>query len=147
MGAASEVLARSLAAWSARDADAFVQCFTEDAVITAPGGVELHGPDGARQFMSSWVDAMPDNEVEIKHEHLAGSVVVQEAIFRGTHTGNLVSPDGQVIPPTGRSTENDYVAVAVTEGDRIAAYRLCFDQVPLLTQLGLMPAPAPAAGA
>lgn len=107
MAAANEVLERSLVAWRARDADAFVECFAEDAVITAPGGVELRGADGARQFMNSWVDAMPDNEVEIKHEHLAGPVVVQEAIFPGTHTGNLVSPDGQVIPPTGRSTEND----------------------------------------
>jgi uncharacterized protein (TIGR02246 family) len=144
--AANEVLARSLDAWRARDADAFAQCFTEDAVITPPGGVELRGSDGARQFMNVWVEAMPDNEIDVRHEHLAEPTVVQEAVFRGTHTGNLISPDGQVISPTGRSTENGYAAVAVTEGDRIAAYRLYFDQVAILTQLGLMPAPAPAAG-
>jgi len=91
--------------------------------------------------MSVWTQAMPDNEIEIEHEHVAGPVVVQEASFRGTHTGNLALPDGQAIPPTRRSTENGFVAVAITEGDRIVAYRLYFDQLSLLTQLGLVPTP------
>jgi uncharacterized protein (TIGR02246 family) len=147
MGTAKEVLERSLAAWRARDTNAFVQCFAEDAVITAPGGVKLRGADGARQLMSVWTEAMPDNEIETEHEHVAGPVVVQEATFRGTHTGNLALPDGQAIPATRRSTETGYAAVAVTEGDRIVAFRLYFDQLALLTQLGLVPTPgAPVLG-
>jgi len=90
---------------------------------------------------------MPDNEIETEHEHVAGPVVVQEATFRGTHTGNLALPDGQAIPATRRSTETGYAAVAVTEGDRIVAFRLYFDQLALLTQLGLVPTPgAPVLG-
>ncbi len=133
---------RSLQAWRARDAEAYAGCYAEGATIAAPGGVELRGRDGAKQFLASWVDGVPDNEITITHEHVCGTSVVQEAVFSGTHTGGLMAPNGEVIPATGRSISAAYVDVFEVEGDRIASQRLYFDQVELLTQLGLMPDPA-----
>ena len=144
MASAKDVTDRGMEAWRARDADAFAGCYSEDASIAAPGGMELHGPDGARQFMEMWTDAVPDNEIVVLHEYVSGSVVVQEGIFKGTHTGNLTAPDGQVIPATGRSVEAGYADIFTVENDRIVDERLYYDQVELLTQLGLMPAPAAA---
>ena len=141
MADAKDVTDRSLEAWRARDVDAFAGCYSENAVISGPGGMELRGPDGARQFMGIWTEAVPDNEITIEREYVAGSAVIQEGIFSGTHTGNLTSPDGQVIPPTGRSIRAPYADILIVEGDRIASDRLYYDQVELLTQLGLMPAP------
>ena len=138
----SEVLERGTQAWRARDPEAFASTYSEDAVMTGPGGMELHGRDGAKQFMAGWCEAVPDNDVEIVREHVCGSVVVQEGTFMGTHTGNLTAPDGQVVPPTGRSIRAPYVEVFELDGDHVVADRLYFDQVELLTQLGLMPAPA-----
>jgi len=89
---------------------------------------------------SVWFEAMPDNEISVTNEYVAGSVVVQEAVFSGTHTGNLAAPNGLVVPPTGRHVQAPYVDILVVEGDQIASDHLYWDQVELLTQLGLMPA-------
>jgi hypothetical protein len=139
-----QVTDRGLMAWRARDADTFAGCYAENATIAGPGGMELHGGEGARQFMSIWNEGVPDNEITITNEHVCGSVVVQEGIFSGTHTGNLVTPNGQVVPATGRSLRARYSDVFEIEGDRITSERLYYDQVELLSQLGLMPAPAAA---
>jgi ketosteroid isomerase-like protein len=133
---------RSLQAWRARDAEAFGACYAEDATIVAPGGVELRGPDGAKQFFAIWAEGVPDNEITITHEYACGSVVVQEGVFSGTHTGGLMAPSGEVIPATGRSLSAPYADVFEVDGDRITSERLYFDQMELLTQLGLMPDPA-----
>jgi predicted ester cyclase len=142
-----EVTERGLQAWRARDFDAFANCYADSATIAGPGGMALQGADGARQFMGMWADGVPDNEITIEHEWVAGPVVIQEGIFSGTHTGTLMTPDGQAIPATGRSLRAAYVDVFETDGDRITAERLYFDQVELLTQLGLMPDPAAATSA
>jgi hypothetical protein len=136
---------RGLQAWRARDAEAFSECYADDATIVAPGGVELRGPEGAKQFFAIWTEAAPDNDVTITHECVSGSVVVQEGVFSGTHTGSLMAPDGQVIPATGRSISAPYADIFEVEGDHVKSERLYFDQVGLLTQLGLMPEPAVAA--
>jgi uncharacterized protein (TIGR02246 family) len=99
---------RSLQAWRARDAEAFAECYAEDATIVAPGGVELRGADGAKQFLAIWAEGVPDNEITITREHVCGSVVVEEAVFSGTHTGGLMVPGGEVIPATGRSLSSRY---------------------------------------
>ena len=144
MASPKEVVDRGMEAWRAHDADAFASTYNDDARISAPGGMEARGPDGARMFMAMWNQAFPDNEISIAREHECGSVLVQEGTFSGTHTGNLTTPDGQTIPPTGRTVKAPYVDVFEIENDHVAAERLYFDQVELLTQLGLMPAPAAA---
>jgi uncharacterized protein (TIGR02246 family) len=136
---------RGLQAWRARDAEAFAACYARDATIAVPGGVELRGADGAKQFLAIWTEGVPDNEIAITHEYVCGPVVVQEAVFSGTHTGPLMVPSGEVIPPTGRSVSASYVDIFEVEDDRIKSDRLYFDQLELLTQLGLVPDPAAAA--
>lgn len=68
----------------------------------------------------------------------------KKGVFRETRTGSLVTPGDQVIPATRRSLEAPCAAVFEVEGGRIKS-ELYYDQVELLTQLGLMPAPAAAA--
>jgi hypothetical protein len=145
MASAKEVVDRGLEAWRARDADAFAACYAEDAVIAAPGGAELRGHDGAKAFMGMWREAFPDNDITITSEDQCGSVIWQVGTFSGTHTGNLMTPDGQVIPPTGRSVSAGYADRFVVEGDVVVSETLYFDRMELLTQLGLVPQPEAAA--
>jgi predicted ester cyclase len=63
-----------------------------------------------------------------------------EATFEGNHTGTLHTPDGSQIPPTGKHISTPYVAIFTVQGDKIAAKHLYFDQLGVLTQLGLMAA-------
>jgi hypothetical protein len=140
MGSAKDVVDKVLATWRARDVDAFSHCYSADAEITGPGGMRFLGRDGARQFLSAWSEAMPDNEISVANEYIAGSVVVQEAVFSGTHTGNLAAPNGLVVSPTGRQVQVPYVDILVVEGDQVASDHVYWDQAEMLTQLGLMPA-------
>ncbi|MGW3472571.1 ester cyclase [Saccharopolyspora sp. NPDC000995] len=134
-----EIVDRNMQAWRSNDVETYVQCYSDDGVIITPGGTEARGRDSIKQFMYIWVSAAPDNSIEITSEYVAGSVVVHEGIFRGTHTGDLVSANGQVIAPTGKVFELSYAEVfLVTEG-LISSQRLYYDQLDILTQLGLMP--------
>jgi predicted ester cyclase len=145
MATLKEIADNGLAAWRARDVEGFAEQYSDSAVVKTPGGGELHGREGARQFFGLWNEAMPDNEIEITNEVESGSMLVQEGIFRGTHTGNLATPDGQQIPPTGRRLEASYCDVFEFSGDQIVNEHLYFDQVDMLVQLGLMPQPEAAA--
>lgn len=67
---------------------------------------------------------------------------VHLAVFEGTHTGTLRGADGSEIPPTNRCAAVPFVGADNPRGECVASFHLYFDQVDLLTQLGLMPAPA-----
>src|SRR5436305_3614558 len=141
----TDVIDRGLQAWKDRDVEAFAACYAEDAVLQGPGGLDVHGRDGARQFYSLWNEACPDNEIEITATYACGDVVVQEGIFHGTQTGNLMTPTGQAIPPTGQRMDGEYADVFKLAGDQIVSDRIYFDQMQLLMQLGLVPEPEAAA--
>jgi ketosteroid isomerase-like protein len=49
-----------------------------------------------------------------------------------------------VIPATGKSLDFPFSAIFRVENGKIASIRLYYDQIDVLTQLGLMPAPASA---
>jgi SnoaL-like polyketide cyclase len=68
---------------------------------------------------------------------------VQEFSFEGTHEDTLSSPAGD-IPATHKRLNGRGVQIFRVEGDTVVDTRLYFDQVQVLTQLGLMPEPATA---
>jgi len=57
----------------------------------------------------------------------------------GTHTGPLRSPDGVEILPTGKRFDFPFVGIFHVEGGKIRSIRIYYDQLELLTQLGLIP--------
>jgi ketosteroid isomerase-like protein len=60
-----------------------------------------------------------------------------------THTGPFQTPQGEV-PPTGRTVVIDAVDVVTATDGKISSWRVYFDQMGILRQLGLLPAPASA---
>jgi steroid delta-isomerase-like uncharacterized protein len=147
MATTKEIADRNLAAWQARDAEAFGALYADDAELRAPGEPVLRGPDGARRMLTSWCGAFPDNEITIRAEHVTETTVVQEGTFSGTHTGALPTPDGGEIPPTGRRLTADFVEVFEIADGLIRSDRIYYDQLEIMDQLGLAPDPeAVAAG-
>jgi ketosteroid isomerase-like protein len=69
----------------------------------------------------------------------AGDVIVVEGRFAGTFTGPLVSPDGE-IAPTGATVDLRFADVSRAHGGKIISYHTYYDQLGLLTQLGIMEA-------
>jgi ketosteroid isomerase-like protein len=66
----------------------------------------------------------------------AGDVVVVEGRFAGTFTGPLASADGD-IEPTGAIVDLRFADVSRARGGRIVSYHTYYDQLGLLTQLGV----------
>ena len=68
-----------------------------------------------------------------------GEYVVTEWVATCTHTGPLVSPSGQSIPPTGKHAATHGSNTFEVKNGKVASTRVYWDMVELLGQLGLMP--------
>ncbi len=136
-----EAFEKGTEAFNAHDIDELTGMFADDVVFHAPGGMNGEGKDACAQYHAGWLSAFPDAHVEIHGLHITGDVAVEEGTFTGTHQGVLHSPAGD-IPPTGRHVTADYIQVLRFRDGKNIYFNLMYDQLPLLEQLGLMPAPA-----
>src|SRR5579872_5140231 len=73
-------------------------------IVNVPLNLTLRGPDGYRQFVLGFADAFPESSTEVINVFATEDQVIVELIGRGTHTGPLHSPAGD-IPPTGRKVD------------------------------------------
>lgn len=108
-----------------------------DCDFAAPG-FAARGREAVLGWMRPFLEAFPG----IHHEVLGvvegdGAVAVEIRIV-GTHTAPLPGPAGAV-PPTGRDIALDAANLWRIRDDRIAEYRIYFDQMALMGQLGLIP--------
>lgn len=133
-----ELLQLNTDAWNAREQERFFATYTEDCEVTAPGFTGK-GHQGVQEFWSLWMDAFPDNQVHVRLLIADGDNIVEESVFEGTNSGPLQGPDGTQIPATGRRASQSFSGIHTVRGDKIASTRLYFDQVDMLTQLGMMP--------
>lgn len=147
MSADNEAIVRGyFDAWNARDWAAARAAYLDDAVMEVPGtGERFEGADAIVAVEQAWARAFPDGRITIDHVTVAGDTVVVEYTGRGTHTGPLQGPDGE-IPPTGRSGQLGLCDVLTLRDGRIQSVREYYDTFALLTQLGLVPEPAGSAG-
>ncbi len=100
--------------------------------------------DGAEEVMAHWREfdrAFPDQQIEIVRLHTADDAVLMEAIARGTHTGPF-----RGLPPTGRSWEQQFLAIFVFEDDGLVCERVYYDTSTVLQQLGIAREPTSVTG-
>ena len=141
-----DIGARGNAAFNAHDADTLATLDDPNVVTTIPspsGRSELRGRDAAKQYNQSWFTAFPDAKTTVTNEVIGGDSLVQEGTFQGTNTGPWKSEAGEM-PATSKTVKGHYVLVTKVRNDQIVTRNLYFDQVELMTQLGLMPEPAAA---
>jgi len=141
-----EIADRGTAAFNAHDADALAALDDADVIYTTPGPTgrtEYRGREAGRGYNQNWFTAFPDAKVTILTEVLAGDCIVQEGTFEGTNTGPWKTDAGEM-PATGRTVNGTYCLVSKVRDGLFISGNLYFDQVELMSQLGLMPAPAEA---
>lgn len=143
MADARRVGAEFIEAFNAHDENRIRELNAENAVLEAPGDVRLEGREASTQYAMAWLRAFSDARVTVHNELEAGDWVVQEFTFEGTHTDTMSTPAGE-IPATNRRLRGRGVQLLRAEGGILADTRLYFDQVQVLTQLGLMPEPSSA---
>lgn len=140
MGEASEVGAAFVEAFNAHDEARIRELNAANTVFEAPGDVHIEGQEGATQYAMAWLNAFPDATITVHNEFAAGDWIVQEFTFEGTHGDTLSTPAGE-IPATNRRLKGRGVQVFRVEAGAVADTRLYYDQVQVMTQLGLMPEP------
>lgn len=119
--------------------DKSLALISEDCeILLVPLGMALHGHDGYKQFLLSWTEAFPDSHAEVTHMLAGENHAITEFIGRGTHTGTLHGPTGD-IPATGRKVEFRLCDVHVIKNGKIVGFREYYDLMGFMQQLGLIP--------
>jgi predicted ester cyclase len=137
---AKAVVERGLKAFNVHDLEAVARDAAADIEGTAPGDIKLKGPQAIKEFNQIWLTAFPDARIETKSIYAQGNHVIVEGLFTGTHNGPLKTPMGDV-PATGRKAKGEFVQIFEVDRGLVKKSTLLFDQVQLMTQLGMAPAP------
>jgi predicted ester cyclase len=127
-----------------RDLDRFESFHLNSVIQRDPQNPEgIKGPKAIRASLEPFTKAFPDIRLVQERQFGAGDWVTQLSHMRATHTGPLELPGGQTIPPTNKSVRVSSAMVARLEGGKFAEINLYFDQLGLMSQLGLLPQTPP----
>ena len=130
--AKAQVLAYNKKDWNAAKA-ALTPDVTYDEVATLR---KIQGVDKVLEVWRGWATAMPDSQASFDGEFATENTVVLQLTWRGTHTGPLRLPSGE-IAPTGKKIEVracQIIEVADDKAQNIVQY---FDMATLFRQLGI----------
>ena len=124
----------------------FEQVFTEqrhDLVEEfLADNIELHGSGLApglevvKQWFTMFVEAFPDQQMTIDDAVAEGDRVVVRTTFSGSHHGEI-----QGIPATGKTVSMPGITIFRLANGKIAEGWLVNDNLSMMQQLGVIPAP------
>jgi len=135
--------------FATRNADDTLATMVEDAYVNhIPVLTGGSGQDELREFYSRhFIPQMPpDTEMTPVSRTIGGDQLVDEMIFKFTHT---ISMDWMLpgIPPTGKRVEVPLVAIVRFRDGKLAHEHIYWDQASVLVQIGLLdPAKLPVVG-
>jgi steroid delta-isomerase-like uncharacterized protein len=138
MGDTRDIVERATEAFNSHDHEQIRANYADNVVFTAPGDVRLEGPDPVSEYAMSWLRAFPDAKLTVQDTVVEGNAAAVQMTFDGTHTDTLAGPEGD-IPATNRHLTGRASEFVRVEGGKIVEEHLYFDQVEVMTQLGLMP--------
>jgi steroid delta-isomerase-like uncharacterized protein len=119
--------------------DTSLAFFAEDCeVMDVPSGMTSRGPDGYKQLILFFEEGFPGSRIEITNLFATEDQAVVEFIGRGTNTGPLHMPTGDV-PPTGRPVELRFCDVYRISNGKIVSYRSYYNALSFMQQLGFIP--------
>lgn len=141
MGSKRELLDRAIELYNAGDLDGYVDLYADDAVLVTPEGT-FKGKGEIRERFARELTALADVRFTLVSYLEDDDLFADEFIFGGTHVGPLLMPDGRQLPATGKRIEIRGMEFVVVRDGKMIVDNLYYDNVSLLIQLGLFPAPA-----
>jgi steroid delta-isomerase-like uncharacterized protein len=137
MSEVQQVVQRYYDCFAAGDFAATHELFADDCVTVMPMGSVNQTEHEAmgRAFKS----ALPDARMDVTRTVQAGDEVYVTGRFKGTHSGDLVTPGG-TLPASGKALDLPFVDYWRVEDGKIVAHEATFDQMAMLSQLGAGPA-------
>ena len=140
MGEAREVMDRLTDALTTHpDLKVIAELYAEDAVARTPDEGEIRGRDNIVEYWRQMTEAVPEATFETLHAYEAGDTAIDEGFFSGRNTGPIQLPTGETLPATQKQVRIRGVDIATVKDGRIVDYRLYFDEMEFLGQLGLLP--------
>jgi len=121
------------------DPGAITNLYTQDAVMIQSNEPEpVRGHAALLKSYQGLLRAFPGMRVEFPSIMFSGDTIISEGVCRGTFTGPMATPDGEVAP-TGKSFKFPMVFLAKISPDGlIAEDRSYFDNLDFIKQLGLI---------
>ena len=122
--------------WNQGNLDAMDEIYAPDVVdhSRAPGFPE--GVEGSKAFISMYMNAFPDTKMTVDLQIAEGDIVATRWTAHGTHKGELMG-----IPATGKQVTVTGIGIDRIAGGRIVESWGEFDQMGMMQQLGVVPAP------
>jgi steroid delta-isomerase-like uncharacterized protein len=136
-GKAQDIVGRFYEDFNAGDVGAAVSAFSEELETIDPAMGTVHGIAPFEEYLRTFKRAMPNAKAVVEHIYEADGAVIVEGRFIGSHTGPLATPDGDV-EPTGARVDLRFADVSQVRNGKIDSYHTYYDQLELITQLGLM---------
>ncbi len=123
--------------WNDKNLEAIDELVAADSVDHAlPPGLP-QGREGAKAFTGMYLSAFPDTKMTIEDIITEGDKVVTRWRATGTHTGELMG-----IPATGKQVTVTGLDINRYSNGKIVEHWGEFDQMGMMQQLGVIPAPA-----
>jgi steroid delta-isomerase-like uncharacterized protein len=125
-------------ATNAQNWDAFHDLLSKDFKrhCQATPDVQVNSVDEFIKLQESFVTSLPDQKITTKMLIAEGDKVAAYAIYSGTLSG----PMGD-FPATGKTTELNFITIFRIEEGKIAEIWVEWDNLAMLSQLGLFPPP------
>ncbi len=110
------------------------ELFATSYVYHGPGGREIKGPEGFKQFIAMRRTAFPDFHVAVEDMVAEGDRVVSRWTAAGTHKGDLMG----IAPTERRGTMTGITITRIVDGKVVEDWEN-LDQLGILRQLGAIP--------
>jgi steroid delta-isomerase-like uncharacterized protein len=138
MSAQRDLLDHYVERYNAGDLEAVIDLYAEDAVQNMPDG-SFEGKSAIRERLAKELEAFPDVTHTVRSFVERDDFFADEWTFAGTHTSPFSLPDGRQLPPTGKRVEIRGMETVELRDGRITANTLYYDNLSVLSQLGLVP--------
>ncbi len=96
--------------------------------------MDQQGPEGAKEFVTTYLAAFPDGRITIEDQFAAGDLVATRWTGGGTQTGELMG-----IPPSGKQVTISGITISRVEKGKVVEEWTNWDMLGMLQQLGVVP--------
>jgi predicted ester cyclase len=104
------------------------------------------GPEWYQQFVAGLRSRYHDHHGTIEAMVAEGDLVATLGTSTGIHRGEMTTPWGATVPPTGKQITYTWTIVARIAGGKIAEEWWQIDSLSILQQLGAVPVPSQVSG-
>ena len=121
------------------DWDSMSSLYAEDIVNLNPDGTSNVGKEACLEKDKGWDSAFSDFKFDVVNSMESGNTTVMEVQITCTMTGEMMTPDGSKIPPTGKTHTFPYCMIMEWEKSQIRRQRNYGDLISFMEGFGITP--------